>query len=237
ALPHGRSSTLRCAILVAAALAFASGEASAGALRNPSGAFGALAVFAGLLFMREWPLALTGSIWAAGFAFVAALWFLRARYRAELSTPNVGSVVQPLGKAVLPPGPVLGSLGSVPGSVADTGALLGAARRCFVDLQAAWDLGDIAVLRERTTPEMLEELLQELPLRGLGPNRTDVLTLDAALIGFERLGSRCLASIEFSGMIREHAEQGAAPFKEVWMLTCAEADRPDWRLARQQALL
>ena len=74
-------------------------------------------------------------------------------------------------------------------------------------------------------------------MRGPGPNRTDVVTLDAVLLALEKIGPRYVASVEFSGMIRESSERGAAPFKEVWMLTCSEDEMRDWRLARQQALL
>ena len=46
-----------------------------------------------------------------------------------------------------------------------------------------------------------------------------------------------LASVEFSGLIRESAEKGAVPFRELWMLAAAKDGAPSWRLARQQALL
>jgi predicted lipid-binding transport protein (Tim44 family) len=115
--------------------------------------------------------------------------------------------------------------------------LLGTARQCFLDLQAAWDAADVEGMRRRTTPHMLDELLQELTLRGEGPNRTDVVTLEASLLALEKWDGRFVASVQFSGMIRESAEFGAAPFKEVWMLTCHEDEATDWRLARQQALL
>ena len=115
--------------------------------------------------------------------------------------------------------------------------MLDAARHCFVSLQAAWDAGDIDGLRARTTAEMLSELLEALRCRSPGPNRTDVVTLDAVLLAFDELGARYVASVEFSGMIRESVEAGAAPFKEVWMLTCQKDGPADWRLARQQALL
>ena len=83
---------------------------------------------------------------------------------------------------------------------------------------------------------MFEELAAELPARGPEPNRTEVLALEAHLIAFEAVGPLELASIEFSGVVRESARRGPAPFREVWML----ARRPggeDWRLARQQALM
>src|SRR6185295_14236 len=110
-------------------------------------------------------------------------------------------------------------------------------RRCFVEMQAAWDVRDVAVLRARTTASMFEELDAELARRGPGPDRTDVVTLNAELIGLERHGSREVASVVFSGMIRESADAGAAPFREVWMLTAEDDAASDWRLARHQALL
>jgi hypothetical protein len=64
-----------------------------------------------------------------------------------------------------------------------------------------------------------------------------VVTLDAALLALEKIGSDYVASVEFSGMIRESSDAGAAPFKEVWMLTCHKDHLPAWRLARHQALL
>jgi predicted lipid-binding transport protein (Tim44 family) len=116
-------------------------------------------------------------------------------------------------------------------------AVLSAARRCFIELQSAWDAGDIERMRAHTTAEMLEELLQELPKRGSEINRTDILTLKAGLLMLEPVGTRLLASIEFSGMIRESMDDGAKPFREVWMLTCLDDGERQWRLARQQALM
>ncbi len=118
--------------------------------------------------------------------------------------------------------------------------LLAHARAQFVALQAAWDRGDVAALGALTTAEMLAELLSELPARGPGPNRTDVLSLDARVLALEQLGPIELASIEFSGMVCESAERGPVPFREVWMLARGGdvgGEAGCWRLARQQALL
>ena len=119
----------------------------------------------------------------------------------------------------------------------DQAEVLAAARQRFVGLQAAWDAGDVDTLRTLTTPDMLDELLDQLPARGQAPNRTDVLKLDAALLGIDGLGAVYLASVEFSGVIRESAEQGAVPFRELWMLACPKDQASGWRLACQQALL
>ena len=103
--------------------------------------------------------------------------------------------------------------------------------------QAAWDAGDVQALGHLTTPDMLQELLLVLGNRVGGPSRTDVITLHATLLDVEELGAAWLASVEFSGLIRESAEQGAVPFRELWMLAAAKDGAPSWRLARQQALL
>lgn len=115
-------------------------------------------------------------------------------------------------------------------------ALLAMARDRFVTLQRAWDQGDVDALRALTTDVMLDELLAQLPERGPGPNRTDVLSLEARLLAHDRLGALELASIEFSGIVREAPERSATPFREIWMLA-RDGGEQDWRLARQQALL
>ena len=115
--------------------------------------------------------------------------------------------------------------------------VLEAARSRFLRLQAAWDAGDVHALGHLTTPDMLQELLPVLRNRLGGPSRTDVITLHATLLDMEELGAAWLASVEFSGLIRESAEQGAVPFRELWMLAAAKDGARSWRLARQQALL
>jgi predicted lipid-binding transport protein (Tim44 family) len=118
----------------------------------------------------------------------------------------------------------------------DGAEVLEVARSRFLRLQAAWDAGDVQALGHLTTPEMLRELLPMLTTRAGGASRTDVITLHAELVGLEELGAAYLASVEFSGLIRESAEQGAVPFRELWMLACEKDGSPSWRLARQQAL-
>jgi hypothetical protein len=114
--------------------------------------------------------------------------------------------------------------------------LVAEARAQFLALQAAWDGADIAALGALTTEEMLAELVEQLPERGPGTNRTDVLSLQAWVLRVENLGGVEVASIEFSGMVRESVERGPVPFRELWMLARRDAAQP-WRLARQQALM
>ncbi len=110
------------------------------------------------------------------------------------------------------------------------------ARQSFVRLQAAWDAADLRALAALTTDQLLAELQGQLAARGPGPNRTEVLTLDARLLGIEELQEAFVASVEFSGLIRERLDDGAAPFRELWLLANLKSADRGWQLARVQAL-
>jgi len=155
------------------------------------------------------------------------IWRRQQQARALLAARSgaTGSIVQRVADFAIPQG-------------LDGEQVLAAARGRFIRLQAAWDAADISALRSLTTPEMLEELLHVLTARESRTSRTDVISLHAELLGLEELGAAYLASIEFSGLIRESAEAGEVPFRELWMLAGTKGDEvPSWRLARQQALL
>jgi predicted lipid-binding transport protein (Tim44 family) len=119
---------------------------------------------------------------------------------------------------------------------ADVEDFLRVARMSFVKLQAAWDAADLRALASLTTEQLLAELQDQLSERGPGPNRTEVLSLDARLLGIEELQEAFVASVEFSGLIRERLDHGAAPFRELWLLANLKSAGRGWRLARVQAL-
>lgn len=118
----------------------------------------------------------------------------------------------------------------------DDRALLRQARRQFLDLQSAWDEADRDTLRRLTTEGMFAELAAQLPAAADAGERTHVLALEAHLIAREQIGPLELASIEFSGVVRDSARGAATPLREVWMLTRSQPGEA-WKLARQQALL
>ena len=60
--------------------------------------------------------------------------------------------------------------------------------------------------------------------------------LEAQLLGIEDLGSDYMASVEFSGMIREDASNGPSPFREVWNMTKPKVGTTGWLVAGVQAL-
>jgi len=122
----------------------------------------------------------------------------------------------------------------------DADGFLNAAKRNFVTLQDAWDRADITMLRSMMTDEMVAEIRTQLADRashtGGVPNKTEVVMLDAKLLGIEELPDAYMASVEFSGMIREDASAGPGPFREVWNMTRPTSGNSGWLVAGVQAL-
>jgi predicted lipid-binding transport protein (Tim44 family) len=114
--------------------------------------------------------------------------------------------------------------------------LLRLARLSFMRLQLAWDTADLRALGELATRQLLDELRDQLAQRGPGSNHTEVLQLQARLLSLDDLHEAMLASVEFTGLIREHQAHEAAPFRELWMLASVKAAGPGWKLARVQSL-
>ncbi len=122
----------------------------------------------------------------------------------------------------------------------DSEGFLKAAKTNFVTLQAAWDRSDIPALRAMMTDAMLGEIKTQLAERethtGSAPNHTEVVMIDARLLGIEELADEYMASVEFSGMIREEPSAGPSPFREVWNMTKARNGGAGWLVAGVQAL-
>lgn len=120
----------------------------------------------------------------------------------------------------------------------DVDEFLRLARLSFVRLQAAWDAADLATLERLTTGPLLADLREQLDARGGGLNCTDVVDLQARLLAFEELRDAFVASVEFSGLIREQADAGATEFRELWLLTRLKPQAGEaWQLAQVQALV
>lgn len=121
----------------------------------------------------------------------------------------------------------------------DTESFLASCKRNFVTLQDAWDKGDLNALRAMMTDGMLVDIrgqLAERESQGGLPNRTEVVLLEAQLLGIEELAAEYMASVEFSGMIREDPSAGPSPFREVWNMTKPRDGSSGWLVAGVQAL-
>lgn len=158
------------------------------------------------------------------------------------ATPEIGSRIEPvaLQAPALASGAVdSGAVDNAPWGVPadfDTAGFLRHSKTYFIRLQAAWDKADINDLREFTSPEMFAEMRLQLQERGASSNHTDVVSLDAELLGVETVGNDYLASVKFSGMIRETENAPTEPFTEVWNLSKPVSGEGGWLLAGIQQM-
>lgn len=121
----------------------------------------------------------------------------------------------------------------IPGDF-DSTSFLQNAKAQFVEIQAIWDSGDTDRLREFMTDDLVAELKQQLTERGAATNKTEVVLLNAELLGIETVSDGHLASVRFSGMLREAPGTEAFRFEEVWNLF--KPQQSGWLLAGIQQI-
>lgn len=144
------------------------------------------------------------------------------------SAPPTGSYLEPQGNPLNTP--AINPAPAVPAGF-DSDAFLRNAKVYFVRLQAAWDVGNTEDIREFTTPEMFAEVKVDLSSRGSEANQTDIVQLNAEMLGVEERANEYFASVRFSGLIREAPGAAAEPFVEVWNLSKANRAGEGWLLA------
>ncbi|ANN68857.1 Tim44 domain-containing protein [Bordetella bronchialis] len=105
----------------------------------------------------------------------------------------------------------------IPGDF-DTQGFLKQAKEQFVRIQGVWDSGDTERLREYLTDDLIVELKPQLTERKGAANHTEVVLLNAEMLGIEAVSDGHLASVRFSGMLREEPGAEAFRFEEVWNL-------------------
>jgi len=113
----------------------------------------------------------------------------------------------------------------------DARAFLDVAKSNFVRLQAANDARDVDSVRDFLSPELFAEIRLQMLERGDAPQQTDVVTLNAELLELSSQARRHIASVRFSGMIRETPGAAAQPFAEVWHLSKPDDGTRGWVLA------
>ena len=98
------------------------------------------------------------------------------------------------------------------------------AKENFVARQDVWDRSDTKSLRNLMTNNMLKEITAQIAERDATASvghtiRTEVIRLEAKLLGIEESLEGQLASVEISGAIREEADAQPDVFKEVWNMS------------------
>lgn len=113
----------------------------------------------------------------------------------------------------------------------DTDGFTRIAKMIFIRLQAANDEANLDDLRKFTTPELFASLRLDLQERGQSAQQTDVMQLDAELVDTSQENGQWVASVRFSGLIREEVGQGAEPFNELWHLVKPLDGGREWAIA------
>jgi len=101
----------------------------------------------------------------------------------------------------------------------------------FIRLQAAHDAGDLADIREFTSPEMFAEIRMDLDQRNGLPQKTDIVSLNAEILEISQDSYRHIVSVRFTGMLREEADAAPVAIDEVWHLTKPQSGQGGWVLA------
>jgi predicted lipid-binding transport protein (Tim44 family) len=118
----------------------------------------------------------------------------------------------------------------------DTPSFIRSAKVNFIRLQAAWDAKNLADIREFTTPEVFAEIRMQMEEDKSASNRTDVVALEAELLGIEENAADYLASVKFTGSIRENDRSSPDSVEEVWNLVKPKDARSGWLLAGIQQI-
>ena len=122
----------------------------------------------------------------------------------------------------------------------DADGFVNKAKENFIVMQDAWDRSDTKSLRNLMTDNMLEEIKAQIAERDATASvgqmaKTEVITLEARLLGIEESVDGHLASIEFAGMIREDVGAQPESFKEVWNMSLSKTTNSGWLVAGIQA--
>ena len=119
----------------------------------------------------------------------------------------------------------------------DAGAFLTGAKAAYAAMQKAWDEGDLAELRVLTTDKVFGELQDQLRDRGVAPNRTDLVKVEAELLEVRDVGPDREAAVLFDVLLREAPESRPSQVREVWHFVRPRNSRqPTWFLDGIQQL-
>ena len=106
------------------------------------------------------------------------------------------------------------------------------ARFAFIRMQAANDARDVNDIRDFTTPEMYAELSLQIQERGDAPQKTEIVSLNVAVLEVTTEGQRAVASVRYTGEIRGEVGGPVESFDEIWHVSKRLDDaKSTWLLA------
>ncbi|MEN9868428.1 MAG: hypothetical protein RL748_4018 [Pseudomonadota bacterium] len=101
----------------------------------------------------------------------------------------------------------------------------------FLRLQTAWDKSDFNTIRQFAATPVYNELRKQMLERGDTTNCTDVLAIQTELLAMEAMAGNYIATVKFTGMIKETESPAEVPFEEVWRLSHPKDKPGDWVLS------
>jgi len=147
---------------------------------------------------------------------------------ADVTTINRGGA-EALMPAAATAAPLIAA-GHIPADF-DVAGFVRNAKLGFIRLQAANDAGNLADIREFTTPEMFAEISMNIADRGNATQETEVVTIDAEVLDVAEEETRYLVSARFTGLIRDDREAAAEAVDEIWHLVKPRDGQTGWVLA------
>jgi predicted lipid-binding transport protein (Tim44 family) len=121
-------------------------------------------------------------------------------------------------------------VGTIPAGF-DTAAFERTARDQFMALQAANDARDLDRLRDYLSPEMFEVVRGEIGERGAASQQTEVFGLQAQVLDVAEEPERYIASVRFTGSVREQFGAPTEDLDEVWHLAKPKSGFGGWVIA------
>lgn len=106
-----------------------------------------------------------------------------------------------------------------------------AAQMIFIRMQTAHDTADLDDLRQFTTPELFAAVRLDIQERGGVTQHTDVEQVEAQLIDFGAEPTRQVASVRYTGRVREESQGPAQPIDEIWHLVRPMDGSRPWAIA------
>ena len=173
-------------------------------------------------------------------AGVFALWRMLARpapRRETLQYAGLGAEAMPSGDPrALHTAPDPSGAPRYPAGF-EPGPFLKRAKLSFLRLQEAHDRKQLDALQDLMTPGLFAAVRAEIQGRGELAQKTEVVSLDAELLEVVTEGETAVASVRFSGLVRESLGGVAEPFDEIWHVEKSLAgSRTGWLLAGIQQI-
>ena len=160
------------------------------------------------------------------FALLALAAFMAFRFMRSRAQPagayrmnngqQVPASVPPMGGSEprMPVAPAVAE-GRIPADF-DVQGFVRNAKMSFIRLQAANDAKDLNDIRDYTTPQVYAAVAMQMQERGDVAQRTEVVSIDAQVMQVVTEDGKMIASVRFTGLVREDDAFNPEPVDEVW---------------------